>query len=795
MINRLFLLTLAILVAFPVAAQTSLDELDGLPIESVEVVGNQSVATDTIRVYLSAYPGDPFMPGMIQDNFTNLWQTGLFDDIRVEAEKAPSGGVILRIHVVERPRIGGVEFRGNKDIKTSDLQEALDRDRVSIHVGSTVEQTLIRRAEETIRSVYAQAGQDGIEVSSELEEMMLPGERRLVFTINEGLKARVAGVEFEGNERFSDRRLRRAMEEVKKHNVYTWIRKKNLYTPSRLEADLENIRNFYRDYGYKDVQLGEPRVVTLAGRKPRVRITVPVTEGEVHTFGSVSMEGETVFEQDRLLGTWPLQEGDVLQRRPIQARIDFIEELYQRRGYIYSYVDTEYIEHDDNVVDVKLNVFEGEQFRLGRLEFRGNSVTKDKVLRREIYLDEGDVMDMETFKLSLYKLGQLGYFKVTDNPEFQVNPEDKTVDILVRGKEEGKNDIQFGGGYSEQYGFFYQLQYATRNFLGEGESVGVSLQQGARQDYASLSYADPWFLDRPQSFGISLFSRNSNYPQIVGIDAESVGGSVVYGFRLDRFESVSFLYGYQDTEQIVTLQAIPDREGNVPIASVLDRQFTTSAIVPQYRYDSRNDPYDSTRGSRISLSVAYNGGPLGGTIDMIKPVLNTSRFHPLTAKSSISGNFELGQIFPFNDDTCLHDFSELTSTTELCVPQTERFFLGGEQSVRGFRSYSIGPREDVDGDGNLDAAGGYKYTSMNLEYVYKINDPIRFVVWADAGQAYGHEQDWDLGLLRYTTGLELRVFLPVFQFPLRFIYAFNPDEQPGDDRFFESFRFTLGNTF
>ena len=795
MIKNVTLMLSSLLVLTPLAGAQTLEELDGLPIESIEVVGNQSVATDTIRVYLAAYPGDPFMPSMIQDNFLNLWQTGLFDDIRVEAEKAASGGVVLRIHVVERPRIGGVEFRGNKDVKTSDLQDALDRDRINIHVGSTIEQTLIRRAEETIRSLYAQAGQEGIEVTAELEEMMLPGERRLVFNINEGLKARVAGIQFDGNDRFSDRRLRRAMEEVKKHNLYTWIRKKNLYTPSRLEVDLENLRNFYRDFGYKDVQIGEPRIQQLAGRKQRVRITIPITEGEVHTFGSVSLDGETVFEEAALIGSWPLTEGEVLKRQPIQARIDFIEELYRRRGYIYSYVDTEYLEREDNVVDVKLNVFEGEQFRLGRLEFRGNTVTKDKVLRREIYLDEGDVMDMETFKLSLYKLGQLGYFKVTDNPEFKVNPEDKTVDVLVRGKEEGKNDIQFGGGYSEQYGFFYQLQYATRNFLGEGESVGVSLQQGARRDYFSLSYADPWFLDRPQSFGVSLFSSTSDYPAIVGIDAESIGGSVVYGFRLDRFESVSLLYGYQDTEQRVTLQGTPDREGNVPIASVLDRTFTTSSLVPQYRYDSRNDPYDSTRGSRISMSLAYNGGPLGGTIDMVKPVLNMSRFHPLSSKSSLSGNFEIGQIFPFDDDDCTHDFSDITSSTELCVPQTERFFLGGEQSIRGFRSYTIGPREDIDGDGDLDAAGGYKYSSMNLEYVYKVNDPIRFVLWADAGQAFGYQQDWDLSQFRYTAGVELRVFMPVFQFPLRFIYAFNLDEQPGDDAFFEAFRFSLGNTF
>ncbi|HYO79016.1 MAG TPA: outer membrane protein assembly factor BamA, partial [Thermoanaerobaculia bacterium] len=450
----------------------------GQIVERFEATGNTSVASDTIRVYLGISPGDAYDPAAIQRNFTNLWQTGLFDDIRIETAAGDTpNGVVVRAIVQERARIGSVEYRGNKALNQTKITEALESDKIDLHVGNTIEQTLMRRAAETIRRTYTEGGFEGVSVDALTEDLDTPGEKKIVFVINEGVKAKVASIEFTGNERFSDRRLRGEMKEVKKHNIYTWIRKKNLYIPSKLDADLETLRNYYQDHGYQDVSFGDP-IVTTAGK--RVRITVPVKEGDVHTFGNVTVNGNTVFTNEQIIGDWPLKGGETLARKPIQARVDAFDEAYRMRGYIYAYVDPEYVDRGNNVVDVNLRVFEGEQFRLGRLEFEGNTTTKDKVLRREIFLEEGQIMDMETFKQSLYKLGQLGYFKVTENPDFKVNPDSKTVDITVKGLEEGKNDVQFGGGYSEGGGFFLQANFATRNFLGEGESFSIGYQRGAR---------------------------------------------------------------------------------------------------------------------------------------------------------------------------------------------------------------------------------------------------------------------------------------------------------------------------
>jgi outer membrane protein insertion porin family len=765
----------------------------GQRIERFEAVGNTSVASDTIRVYLGVNPGDPYDPAALQRNFLNLWQTGLFDDIRLETDTAPSGGIIVRAVVKERPRIGAVEYRGNKELNAAKITEQLEKDKIDLHVGNTLEQTLVRRAAESIKKAYSEGGFEGVTVDTTLEDLT-EGDKKIVFNVSEGIKATVATVVFTGNQHFSSRRLKKQMKEVKENNVVTWIRKKNLYIPSKLDEDLEHIKNYYQDYGYTNVAFGEPQLTTIGtAKKPRVRITIPIKEGTIHHLGDVTVTGTTVFKPEAFTGNFPVKKGEVIRRKPIQDRLDALDELYRMRGYIYSYINPEYVERENNVVDVHITVFEGEQFRLGRLEFQGNSTTKDKVLRREIFLEEGEIMDMETFKQSIYKLGQLGYFKVNDNPDFKVNQEKKTVDVTVKGSEEGKNDVQFGGGYSEGTGFFVQTQFSTRNFLGEGENLGVSFQRGNRQNFYSLSYADPWFMDTPNSFGVSLFNRNTDFPLSVGYQERSRGGSVAYGYRLHRFDSLSLVYGLEHVRTHEESNVQPDVNGNVPISDISDLTYTSSSIGPSYSFDSRDNPFDTTRGGRVNLGLSFSGGPLGGTIHAFRPTLAMTKFFKLSRKSAFSVNVDLGYLKPLDyGKGCALTYDDyVDQNSKLCVPKGQRFFVGGEYSVRGFDYGTLGPTETFGGVQQI--AGGYKQMFFNSEYIYRINDPLRLVFFADGGYAYGYRDNIDLKKLRYSTGAELRIFLPVFQFPIRFIYAINPASKPGDK--FKTFNFTIGNTY
>src|SRR5687767_7390740 len=346
---RRLLINIAVLLLTAGAfAQTQ--DLAGQKIERVEVTGNASVAQDTIRVYLGLTPGEIYDPAAVQRNFLNLWQTGLFDDIKVDAVRGESG-VIVTVRVKERPRIGAVEYRGNKNLNLTKIGEALDREKIDLHVGNTIEQTLVKRAAETIHNAYSEGGFEGVSVDIVYEDMPDPAEKRIVFQINEGIKAKIAEIDFVGNQRFSDRRLRRAMKEVKEHNLITWVRKKNVYVPSKLEEDLQNVKNVYLDAGYKDVEFGDPQIIPKGNR---VTIKIPVKEGVIHTFGEVSVAGNTVFNEKQIIGDWPLKKGQTLSRRPIANRIELFEELYRRSGYIYAFINPEYEEVDGNVVNVRI---------------------------------------------------------------------------------------------------------------------------------------------------------------------------------------------------------------------------------------------------------------------------------------------------------------------------------------------------------------------------------------------------------------------------------------------------------
>src|SRR5438270_72003 len=277
------------IVATPAPPPPSKDALAGQRIERFEATGNTSVASDTIRVYLGINPGDVYDPAAIQRNFLNLWQTGLFDDIRIETDKGDHG-VVVRAVVKERPRIASVEFRGNKELNNTKVNEQLEKDKIDLHVGNTIEQNLVRRAAESIKKAYTEGGFEGVNVDTLTEDTFEPGEKRLVFIINEGIKATVGSIQFTGNKRFSSRRLRLQMKEVKPNGIISWIRKKNLYVPSKLDEDLEHVKNYYQDYGYMNVAFGEPQIVQVnKGKKQRVKIIIPVKEGTVHRFGDVSV--------------------------------------------------------------------------------------------------------------------------------------------------------------------------------------------------------------------------------------------------------------------------------------------------------------------------------------------------------------------------------------------------------------------------------------------------------------------------------------------------------------------------
>ncbi|HYH46787.1 MAG TPA: BamA/TamA family outer membrane protein, partial [Thermoanaerobaculia bacterium] len=439
----------------------------------------------------------------------------------------------------------------------------------------------------------------------------------------------------------------------------------------------------------------------------------------------------------------------------------------------------------DQVADVVVRVNEGDQYKVGRIEFEGNDRTMDKVLRRELRLQEGRVVSIGAVRNSITKVNQLGYFKLDESDPVKIDydGENKQVNLVFKGEEAERTELQFGGGWSEFEDFFGQFAINTKNFLGRGEQVGVSLQAGGIRDVLDVSYFIPWFMDRPQSLGFRAFDQELDYDIFTAIGTQrtrttSRGGTITYGRNLGLFQQMSASYNrtlYEDEARIL---------GGTGGTLFSRLEIDTSSVRPIYVYDSRDNPFEPTRGRRLTLATEYAGGFLGGDSYFVRPELTFSLFQPLGTP--------VRQVFAFNVEAGLVDPFEGRELTRL-----ERFYLGGENSIRGHRSRSITVRDPRTGERLIDEnqilLGGDRYLQVNLEYHFLLGGPFRILLFADAAQVYGDDQSFDLSRLRYTAGAELRVLVPVFGAPLRFIYAFNLDEQPGDQ--FEDFQFSIGTSF
>ena len=779
----------------------------------IRVVGYQTVSPGTIAHYLGVKVGDPYDPEKIRENFQTLWDVGLLENVSIEAERA-TDGVTLVVTIEERPTVKDVDFTGNKKFSNTQIKDRLREAKLEVRPGAPLSLREIAKIRSSIADYYIENGYRSATVDFRIEDVSKT-EKKLVFVIDEGDKIKIAAIRFEGNHIFGQQRLRNAMGKTK---INTWWRflseTSTTYSQANYDADVESIKGVYHSVGYKDVVVKDPVLdvfiknpkAPAKKQKKRVRITIPLVEGDQFFTGKIQVlkvdqtgqaEEATaplvIPRETQLKEFRDLPPGSVLNRDRLIEALSRIEGKYKSLGYIYWFADPAYRDVGNHRVDVDVKLFEGDKFYLGRLEVTGNTTTRDKVIRREFALDEGDVMNMEAVKKSLQKLQQLGYFKVNEEPEFGVRAAEKKVDLTLKGTETSRNEIQFGAGYSALDGFFGQFSFQTRNFLGRGEVLGASAQLGKISNYYDLSYTIPWFMDRNQSVGASLFSREVNY---LNIDEKRKGGSTFFGKGLSLFDSWSVLYQYEDVKANFPVRGAQVPPGQpAPPTKFTEVLGTTSSFTPGYRFDSRNDPFDPNQGFRLFGTAQFAGTVLGGTVNFIKPLVGGSGYIGLRfpRHTYFAFNLEGGYVAPYGGKD---------------IPIFERFQIGGEQSLRGFRAGAVLPLDKknvvfTDESGRI--LGGDKYFVFNLEYVFLSVGPAKLLAFSDIGNVYHESQTFDLTRVRSSVGLEMRIFLPIFQAPLRFIYSWNLHPITPIDQFGfpinslserrSGFDFSIGRTF
>jgi outer membrane protein insertion porin family len=779
-------------------AEAQLDRLDGRPIKKVEYVGIETLSEETLAHYLfGPARGERRLDlADLDARIKTMWKRELIDDIQVDARE-DGDGVSLTIRVVERPVLVSVEYRGIKRVNRTDITERADKDRVSVFEGQPLQRGELERMKGAIEELYKEKGYRFAQVSYTLEDIGL-GQKRAVFTIDEGDKVKIGDIDFDGNTVYGDWRLRLTMKKTKESGLISRISKKDIYNPANIEEDLDKVRELYKKAGYKDVLLGKPELdvkakrpdaASIADQKRRLQVTIPVEEGERWKLGTIEVEGNNVFSTETLLAQFEKPRGGWLRSKTVDDGTENIKKLYSSIGFIFANVETEMIERENNVADIKIRIDESDQFRIGKIEFQGNTKTRDKVLRRELMVQEGLTMNMTGVQNSLLKIRQLNYFKLNEEEpvKFDFDAENKTVDLLIQGEEAERTELQFGGGWSEVDGFFGQFSLRTTNFLGRGETVGVSVQSGSQREYYDLEYRVPWFLDKPQSIGVRLFNQTYDSSILAGIDYKQVysGASLTYGRSFRGFQSFSVTYSFADVDDRRVLENPDDPED--PFIQELN--FKSSSIRPFWVRNTLDSRFEPTRGLSTTASLEVAGSVLGGETDYYRPMFNLTWFTLVSRqpfKSSFGINTEIGIIEPIGVDT---------ADDPAIFPQ-QRFFLGGDSSVRGFRRRSLVVREK-DGKIRLDEdqfpVGGDRQILINAEYHIQAGGPFRVVFYADAGAVWAKDQSFDTDFFRYSAGAELRIKVPIFPAPLRFIYAVNLEEKADDQ--FDSFDFSLSTTF
>ncbi|HXI03833.1 MAG TPA: outer membrane protein assembly factor BamA, partial [Candidatus Saccharimonadales bacterium] len=635
-------------------------------ITRIVVVGNVRLTQDAVLHLMKSAPDEPYDEALLRGDFKRIWDRGLLKDLWIESREDGKGRAVI-VHVEEKPIVNDVTYDNSKVVGESQIEDALKERDATIEIGEPLDLDKIKKAEETIKNLLGQKGYLDGEVKAEMKEGAAQGSLNVHFDIQEGPRTRIRKIDFTGNTVFSDRKLKKALKLTKEKGWFTRITGKDVYHPIKYDQDIRGVEDLYHDAGYIDVELRAPEVDVVEEHKSDkpgksrkwVHITQPVVEGEQYKVGKILVSGNTVLTDQQIRARIPLQEGQILNNALLQAGLDSVESEYGRRGYLYISTNRIIDRKPDNVADITIRVSEDKPYKIDTIEFSGNTVTRDSVLRREMQVNEEDLLDLQRLRLGIRRINQLGFFQVQSEPTITPVEGTDKVKVKIDGIEQRRSELQVGGGYSGLDGGFFTSNYQTRNFLGRGDLVTFNVQTGRLSTRYVFSFTEPYLLGKPILFGASLFRTTTDYTDFT---TDSSGGSLTLGRRFRVFHSFTTSYLFERT--------------NYNPISGLSSDTQTSSIRPGYVFDTRNNPYRPSRGTQALASVEYAGGPLGGDNYFIKSLGEYTRYLRGWKRTFWAFHAEGGYVGSFGGSL---------------LPTFERFFLGGERSLRIFGTRSIAP--------------------------------------------------------------------------------------------------------
>ena len=861
----------------------------GVPNVVTEIIftGQRRYTRDMPRTRLFTHAGDSFDANSLQRDFMNLWNTGYFEDLRLEDEPGAKGHTLTFV-VKEKPQIRTIDYgKGMKSVSQSDVLDRFKERKVGLVVETPYDPTKVRHAEVVLQEFLAEKGHQFARVEAKATRVP-PNSIKLIFDVDEGPTVKVGEITFSGNQAVSDRDLIQAMKYTHPIGIPKSIYLENLfartYDQSKLSYDLEMVRGKFQDIGLFEALVLDPKLTlydkestgflhevamapaelwnAIRRKKPgpphpgkRVDIAIAIEQGDLYHMGKMEFTGVKLFRKpDAILKPiFKMNEGDIFNVSKIRKGMETVKEFYKEFGYINEVTEpNQDIDKVAHVINMTFNIDEDKQFFVKRIEFSGNTTTRDKVIRREILLDEGDMFNHRLWSISILRMNQLGFFepikKEQEDDGVKPNNRDGTVDINLKVKEKGKNTIGLTGGVSGIAGTFLGLQYQTHNFLGLGETLTFDVQLGTIERNVLLGFTEPHLFDKRYSVGFTVYDRRYSYDQarqasilagqnligyynqfgqqnLLNYRQNSVGATIFVSYPVGRgFSRVGITYGF-DKSNITTFSDAAAsyfdylNYNNISGPNSLTG-ITTSKITPSYSYNTVNSPLNPTSGKSIFLGGEFAG--IGGNIRLVRPTGSFTYYHPTYHKRNTIGFRVLG--------------SYMTGYGGRVAPPYERFYIGGEQDIRGFDIRTVSPIGYVpstvninvlDSDGSprstpvlvngvvqsaaqtmtipinqITFPGGDMQAVGNFEYRIPIAGPVTLAAFYDIGfnramsasqlqiSETRYQQLLSLypntnftqnvqlvpgtnGALHGSVGLELQVVLPVVQAPFRLYYAYN----------------------
>jgi outer membrane protein insertion porin family len=735
--------------------------LDAFVIKDIRVEGVQRISAGTVFNYLPLKVGDSFTQARGQDAIRALYKTGFFKDIQLERE-----GDVLVVKVTERPAIAKIDITGAKEIPKDDLKKGLRE--VGFVEGRVFNRSLLEQIEQELRRQYFARGRYAVGI----KPTVTPLERNRVdvtIAISEGRTARIQEINIVGNERFSDKELRKLFTLQTKAGLFG---KKNQYSRQKLVGDLERLRNYYQDRGYLEFDIASTQVAVTPD-KEQIYITVNLTEGKKYTVSDVKLAGKLPLPKEQLAQLITITPGDVFSRKRVTEATKSITDRLGNEGYAFANVNAiPDVNKEKASVAFTFFVDVGKRVYVRRINFFGNVSTRDNVLRREMRQLEGAWFSTEKVQRSRERLQRTGFFDdvTIETPPVPGSPDQ--VDINVTVKERLTGNLLFGVGFGDGQ-IILSGSITESNLFGTGKEFSATLNTSKSNRLLNLRYVNPYWTKSGISRGFRLFYQdiNTETTNVGQYQTDTGGGGVFFGFPISESRRIRLGFDLERTNITTNEDSSQVSQDFVAQNGNLN---TVLKVTLGWAQDTTNAAFFPTKGGIQSITGEITTP--GSDLQYYKLSWLGARYWPTTRNTSVRLKGELGVGGGYSD------------TDEL--PFYENFYAGGATTVRGYAARTLGPRDTAPPN---DPIGGDKRLLGNTEWSFPVpgqsqNKSMRMSLFVDTGWVWGPGQSVDLSELRYSTGLAFNWLSPVG--PLTIILAKALNAQPGDDT--ETVQFTLG---